>query len=68
MVDPSEWKHEIQRLAAKLAAHVEKSRLTHRSRARLERELMVAYYLLGGAYSIQLKANIRMDLFLLLLL
>ena len=24
---------------------------------------MVAYYLLGGAYSIQLKANIRMDLF-----
>ena len=24
---------------------------------------MVAYYLLGGAYSLQLKANIRMDLF-----
>lgn len=46
MVDTSEWKREMERLAKKLAAHGEKKRLTHKARALLERDLMIAFYLL----------------------
>lgn len=46
MTDPTDWRREVGRLATQLGAYHGKKRLNHRSRARLERLTMTAYYLL----------------------
>lgn len=46
MTDPTDWKRELERHAAQLSGYLGKVRLSHQSKARLERLTMVAYFLL----------------------